>query len=183
MPSLNKKDLPAYAYFSVVESPSYWFIVCAFFHPRDWPDCFFTMLFNQHENDLEGVLAVIRKDNTKFGKLMGLITIYHHNFLAYVRMLVVSTQFSGRIPFETITGINRPVIWQESKGHGIKALSPNSEIKESPHTTIVAYVPHTNAKISSDSEKEDRIHYKLIDIFSRGRAMGPAIIGISLFQV
>ncbi|MGH2362530.1 MAG: hypothetical protein ACRDGM_18550, partial [bacterium] len=38
--NLNKFPLAAYAYYSVVETCTHWFIVYGFFHPRDWAQGF-----------------------------------------------------------------------------------------------------------------------------------------------
>lgn len=56
--NLMKHPLLARVYFSVVETCTHWLVVYGFFHPRDWTDEYFD---GEHENDLEGFLAVVRK--------------------------------------------------------------------------------------------------------------------------
>jgi hypothetical protein len=68
---------PATAYYSVVESCTHYFISYSFFHPRDWSD---TIFDQEHENDLEGALLAVRKDGSTFGRLEGMITVFHTNF-------------------------------------------------------------------------------------------------------
>src|SRR5215203_5798959 len=67
--NLDKGDLSAYVYYSVVETSTHWFIVYAFFHPRDWTDHPFDQ---EHENDMEGILEVIKKDGNLFGSMQAM---------------------------------------------------------------------------------------------------------------
>ncbi|MFM9277658.1 hypothetical protein [Paenibacillus jiagnxiensis] len=53
------------AYYSIVETSTHWFIMYAFYHPRDWTDFLFFGL-DEHENDLEGELSRIMTLRTSF---------------------------------------------------------------------------------------------------------------------
>ncbi len=72
--------LPAYVYYSVVESTNYYFITYCFFHPRDEgnPIC----NCSKHENDFEGCRLLIQKDGS-WGQLIQLETIAHTSRLTY----------------------------------------------------------------------------------------------------
>ena len=63
--NLTKFPLPAHAYYSVVETCTHWFIAYGFFHPRDWTDSNFDQ---EHGNDMEGLLNIIRKDGTAYAQ-------------------------------------------------------------------------------------------------------------------
>ncbi|MBI4268188.1 MAG: PGF-pre-PGF domain-containing protein, partial [Chloroflexi bacterium] len=106
----NNKDnidstypLKAYVYYWVVEAKvntqKYWFIGYADFHPWDWKS------IEGHENDMEGVLLVVKDDGSSFGMLEHLITLAH--------------DFSWTYSGAGIDVLNaRPRIYLESQGHG-----------------------------------------------------------------
>ena len=52
-----------------------------FFHPRDWTDSSFDQ---EHENDMEGLLSIVRKDGTPYGRLEGMVTVFHNDFYSFV---------------------------------------------------------------------------------------------------
>ena len=52
--NIPNKAAKAHCYYSLVETSTHWFIVYAFFHPRDWTDNWFLYHWDEHENDLEG---------------------------------------------------------------------------------------------------------------------------------
>ncbi|MFW9831103.1 MAG: hypothetical protein ACFFD8_04960 [Candidatus Thorarchaeota archaeon] len=72
--------LPAYIYYSVVETPTHWFIGYYDYHPLDWnyPP------IHWHENDMEGVLLVINKtEGVQWGEFLCMITEAHAQFWQY----------------------------------------------------------------------------------------------------
>ena len=84
--NLGKYQLKGYAYYSVSETDSHWYVLYAYYHPRDWATDLPTgrdNALNEHENDTEGVLTIIRKDGSKFGKLEGMVTYAHFDFLFF----------------------------------------------------------------------------------------------------
>jgi hypothetical protein len=113
--------LPGTVYHSVVETKSHWFVVYAFFHPRDWADSLFN---TEHENDCEGVLVVARRDGTRFGKLEAAVTIAHSDFYSFVpasgRWSAAAETIDGALELDTNSG-ERPLTTQEAKGHALKA--------------------------------------------------------------
>ena len=72
-----------YVYYSVVETSTHWFIVYGLFHPRDWSN---ESLTQEHENDMERILAIVKKDNSTFGTLQGMITVAHEHFTHFCQM-------------------------------------------------------------------------------------------------
>ena len=71
-------DLPAYVYYSVTETTTHWFINYNAFHPRDdGPSG------DQHENDFEGGLLMIRKDGSYYGRFELMLTLAHDQIYQY----------------------------------------------------------------------------------------------------
>lgn len=71
--NLSTPQLKAYVYTSIAETQDFWLVTYEFFHPRDWchgqnqpvpsVPCKFEFE-GYHENDMEGVLFLIRKHPT-----------------------------------------------------------------------------------------------------------------------
>lgn len=57
----NLAWLTGAAYYSVVETSTHWFIIYAFYHPRDWTDLWDPFDLFHHENDMEGALLTVRR--------------------------------------------------------------------------------------------------------------------------
>jgi hypothetical protein len=79
--------MPAYVYYSVVETPSHYFLLYALYHPQDWqalwgaptqrePD-----LVDEHRHDMEGCLAVVPRNpgDTDSESCAALVTVAHYN--------------------------------------------------------------------------------------------------------
>jgi len=81
--NLPNFELKAYIYYWVVETFTHWFIGYADYHPRDWSDDI-TAPFDQHENDIEGCLLVIKKSGGRFGQFILALTRAHENFYSYI---------------------------------------------------------------------------------------------------
>ena len=64
--NLKHFSTPAFVYGGVIESQRFYFLTYAFFHPRDYSDI--CLPYICHENDLEGAIFTIRKDQTPFGQ-------------------------------------------------------------------------------------------------------------------
>lgn len=135
--SAHATTLEAVAYYAMTESTTHFFIYYAFFHPHDWGS--FTIT---HENDMEGMLLFVRKDDTPLGRLEGAITTAHGHLLPYqnpavtymspsvwaarpIRFMQLATGFIGG---ETHT---RPWTYQEDEGHGLYHCGePGGEVLE-----------------------------------------------------
>ncbi|MBW1298299.1 hypothetical protein GBO31_22530, partial [Aquimarina litoralis] len=114
----------AVGYYSVVETSTHYFITYAFFHPRDWTDIWFLYHFDEHENDLEGVLTIVQKDNSTYGKAIGAVTVFHSDFYSYKAANSGLTDggedIDGTLTTQNHNGISRFKTSAEAKGHGIK---------------------------------------------------------------
>ncbi len=159
--------LRAYGYFSVVETATHWFVVYAFFHPRDWTDIFFLYYLDQHENDLEGALVAIEKDGSTYGNLQAAITVSHADFFSYLPegspLRANEESVDGTLRFDGFSGGRHIVTAQEAKGHGLKA-HPYFEIVGDG---IVYYPSLTEAEVPEGNDDRS-VRYGLIDIFGGG---------------
>lgn len=158
----------AVGYYSVVETTTHYFITYAFFHPRDWTDIWFLYHFDEHENDLEGVLTIVKKDTTLYGKALGAVTVFHSDFYSYKAsgsgLTDGSEDIDGTITTENHSGIHRFKTSAEAKGHGIKAYSKQ---KPGGSDYVVYYPSKTTSEYPSDIYDRN-VKYKLVNIFENG---------------
>ena len=156
---------PATAYYSVVESCSHYFITYAFFHPRDWSD---TIFDQEHENDLEGALLAVRKDGSTFGRLEGMITVFHTNFFSFTPagspLTNGNENIDGTVSFQAHDGVNRPKTVQEAKGHGLKAWPYTSDFDGAANQDGIIYFPTRGAAEYPTSGNDRFVPYRLVDI-------------------
>ncbi len=160
--------LAAHCYYSVVSSATHWFLVYAFYHPRDWAElCFFG---GTHENDLEGMLTIVRRPasptDDELGSIEAMVTVFHNDFFSYD---APESSFSngqedidGRLTFEEHEGRTHPVTAQEAKGHGLKAAG-----QVGVDASHVRYVPDDIAQQPAHS-RGPTVSYRLVDILERG---------------
>ncbi len=79
--NIENFPLPAYVYYSVVETATHWFIGYYDYHPLDWnyPS------IHWHENDMEGLLLVISKSGgLPWGEFLCMVTEAHAEFWQYI---------------------------------------------------------------------------------------------------
>ncbi|WP_229074046.1 hypothetical protein [Actinoplanes sp. DH11] len=161
------KDTTAYAYYSVAETATHWYLTYLFFHPRDWID--HPLFETEHENDGEGVLMVVERDGSDHGVLRAAVTVAHSDFFSYTP--AGSTWTNGG---ETIDGTLRtapsphdphqhPVTAQEARGHGLKA-HPQYAINGDG---IVYYPSLSVAEAPAGADDRD-VRYRLVDVFASG---------------
>lgn len=166
--NMTNNPLSAHCYYSVVETSTHWFITYAFFHPRDWTDIFFLYYLDQHENDLEGILMAVRKEESQYGALEGAVTVSHSDFFSYTPtgspLSNGQETIDGTLEMEQFDGQMHPVTAQEAKGHGLKAWPQYKIIGDG-----VIYYPSANgtAEVPSDNY-DNNVSYKLVNIFETG---------------
>lgn len=109
-------NLAAYVYYSVVETKTHWFLFYSLFHPRDYERWCFPLVC--HENDLESIQLVVRKDGTSFGQLQVMETLAHSDIYLYVADPAVQAGYlSARGP--VLQDDRHPIVYVETYGHGI----------------------------------------------------------------
>lgn len=166
--NVNKFPLSAHVYYSVVETSTHWFITYAFFHPQDWDDDF----EQEHENDMEGLLSVVRK-TTGLGKLEAIITVAHTDFYSYTiannDYKNGSQNIDGTITLKKdLAGLLRPVTCQEAKGHGLKAFPYAGDFTgKTGEDGIIYYPSRTKAGIPTSSYDRN-VPYKLVSLTTSG---------------
>jgi hypothetical protein len=153
--------LTAYAYHSVVETSTHWYIVYAFFHPRDWADSLFD---TEHENDCEGALFVVARDGSEFGKLVGAVTVAHKDFFSFVPdgspLDSGAESVDGKLSYASFEGQDHPIMAQEARGHGLKAWPSYDIVGDG-----VKYFPSLITAEEPVSATDSDVRYKLIDIY------------------
>ena len=120
--NLPQFKLKSYVYYWVAETMTHWFIGYAAFHPRDWSDDI-TAPWDQHENDMEGLLLVIQKDEGYYGQFVLMITRAHEDFYSYKdyddplsnKVGERHEDIDGDVEFEA----NHPYIYIKAEGHAV----------------------------------------------------------------
>jgi hypothetical protein len=163
--NLASYQATGHCYYSVVETSTHWFIVYAFYHPRDWTDNPFLYNIDEHENDLEGYLSIIKKDGSTYGALQGIVTVAHSDFYSFVPsgspLQANQESIDGTLSFEMYNGQPHPVTAQEAKGHGLKA-NPYYKINGDG----IKYLPALDFIAEAPANADDRdVKYKLVNIF------------------
>lgn len=115
--NLAKGSSQAFVYYAMMETETHWFLQYNFFHPRDYSDV--CIVGTCHENDNEGLILTVRKDDTKFGKLEVMETLAHNNVYTFTNDSSIRKgvhDIDGKL--DLYKGIN-PIIFIEAGGHGV----------------------------------------------------------------
>ena len=168
--NLSRFPLTAHVYYSVVESCSHWYIIYAFFHPRDWTNM---PSGSEHENDMEGFLSIVRKDGSRYGRLEGMVTSAHWDFYSYTPAESPLTRgretIDGRVTMQVYEGSPRPLSNQEDKGHGVQAFPFAGDFTTGANGGDgIIYYPSRTRTQAPRSGNDRHVDYTLIDIFAPG---------------
>lgn len=169
----NWEDLPTHTsgltgtvYYSIVETGTHWFIVYAFFHPRDWKD--YPLMLVSHENDMEGLVEVVRKDGSAYGTLEAAVTLAHDNFYSYTPPGSPYTDgqenIDGSLIMQTYDGAAHPTTFQEARAHGCYNWNGASF----PGGDGIVYYPDRNAGTVPTGGNDRSARYHLVNIFGGG---------------
>lgn len=185
-------DLSAHGYYSIVLSKSHAFIIYAFYHPRDWHPL---IPFDEHENDLEGALAIIELpgrlgsagfDYEDLGRLNAVVTVCHNDFFSYVPSPADSSSmpdsfrpFSERpeigenvdaflnLRVHPDDGLHHFQTAQDAYGHCLQAQGSGEDQIEIQGGDGVVYFPDSTSAGTPDGVDDDEVDYKLVDIFEK----------------
>ncbi|RZS36530.1 hypothetical protein EV193_107211 [Herbihabitans rhizosphaerae] len=156
------------AYQSVVQTSTHWFVLYAYYHPRDWDDVPDPFDLLTHENDMEGTLLTVRKDGSAYGKLEAMITVAHSDFYSYTPAGSPYTSgrenIDGPVIMVSHGGSQHPTTRQEAKGHGLYA----HDGKEFPGGDGVVYQPSATASEVPSGGNDRSVAYRLTDVFASG---------------
>ncbi|MGH3749206.1 MAG: hypothetical protein ACRDT8_17600, partial [Micromonosporaceae bacterium] len=151
-------------YYSVVSTSTHWFIVYGFYHPRDWCDQPFC---GSHENDMEGIVTVVRRNGSTYGAFEAMVTVAHLDFYSFTPAGSPYTNgqesIDGTVIMQSYGGFAHPSTFQEAKGHGVKAWDGSG----APGGDGVVYYPSGTAQVPSGGNDQS-VGYQLIDIFGSG---------------
>ena len=170
--NLANGDLSGAVYYSVVESCTHWFIVYGFFHPQDWTDT----IEQEHENDMEGVLSIVRKNGSKYGVLEGMVTVFHNDFYSFTPQGSATPNGSGfsngaetidgTISWERVWFATRPKTSAEAEGHGIKAWPYTGNFLGRSNEDGVIYYPSEGEGEVPRHGNDREVHYELISFLA-----------------
>ncbi len=136
--NFNYYPHPAFVYYDVKETDTHWFLFYALYHPRDYtPDI--NCPSGCHENDLEALQLVVRKDGSPRGDLELMETLFHSEIALYTNKKYIkggALKVRGGITMKK----GRPEVFVEQYGHGIYG-NMNDSISANPHVTnTIRYV-------------------------------------------
>lgn len=158
----NTDKLIGAVYYSVVETGTHWFIVYSFYHPRDWK------VLGSHENDMEGLVAVVRKEGGDYGTFEAMVSIAHDNFYSYVPPGSPYTDgkenIDGAIVMQSYDGAEHPTSFQEDRGHGAYRWDG----KEFPGGDGIVYFPNRGDGKVPTGGNDRSAAYQLVNTFAEG---------------
>ena len=119
----------------MIETTTHWYVYYMDFHPRDWAqNCWAPFQEPCHENDMEGAMVVVRRDNSYWGAFEFLYTEAHNILHLYSNDNTITADSNAHVllagdlvkgkPFKGVTfeDGSHPELYVESKGHGVCAL-------------------------------------------------------------
>ena len=166
--NLAGKRPSAVGYFSVAETETHYYILYAFYHARDWDDAPWWRE-DSHENDMEGILMAVWKNNARYGELEAAITVFHKDFYSYKKnghhWTSGAESVDGELSFQWHNDISRAEFSSEAKGHGIKAYS-----KQKPGgSDYVVYKPSVTTRGVPRDPYDRNVPYKLEHLIGAGK--------------
>lgn len=159
--------LEAHVYYSVTWTSTHWYIIYSYFHPRDWANSWGD---GQHENDLEGVLVIVRRSgsssvSTSSATLEGGVTVFHNDFYSYI--VSGSSLTSGNESVDGTFGTwgsTHIKTAQEDEGHGCRS---EVDIPNNQDGSVTYYHSYNNTA-GAPTTINSFTKYKLVDIFEPG---------------
>jgi hypothetical protein len=165
--SLNTGSSQAYVYYAVMETSTHWFLIYNIFHPRDYSDkC---VAGTCHENDNEGLILTIAKNDTEYGSLQVMETLAHNNIYSYRHDRRVRNNVHGIDDSLEIFRQSHPVVFIESGGHGVygsRGSHSRYNLKEDHFTAGTGVTYLYRGKAERPENPNDRlVGYQLLPIW------------------
>lgn len=158
--NLDKYSIKPVIYYYIAETKTHYFITYGYFHARDWTQL---NVFNvaQHENDLEGIMLMIEKDDNYFGSISLGYSVFHLSIkrFAYNLTLELNSSSYNKLKKGSIEAGHHPKSFQQPRGHGIKL--ENSFHKD--NRPFCRYLPENVSQTTNQDT-----HYELINLLSPG---------------
>jgi hypothetical protein len=171
----------AYVYYSVAETCTHWLISYGFFHPRDWSDGRLVDADpddegQEHENDMEDALAIVRKTSSGSGVLDAMLTQSHGNYLSWLPAgsslgAAAGQEIHGVLPMAEYppgSGFLHPETAQQAKGHGLGAKGGIGNFAGEPDNDGIIYYPTGSAQVP-ESGSDRAVGYALLSFLEPGR--------------
>ena len=179
--NLSRGSSQAFVYYAVMETASHWFLIYNFFHPRDYSD--FCVVGTCHENDNEGLILTVRKDESKFGRLEVMETLAHNNVYSFTNDPAIrdgTHDIDGKIEFYEKT---HPVIFIEAGGHGVFSSDAKNSLfsagkMDFKNNTGVTYL-YTKKAERPQSANDRNVGYALLPIYEEWWSKGSRESNIS----
>lgn len=158
----EKFPTPGHAYYEVFETGTHYFIFYAYFHARDYAKLCTPLIC--HENDLEGAMIMVEKDDSAYGHAVLLQTLAHNQIHTYkdpkLAQVDARTDPMGRS--------ERIAILIEAGGHGIFGFDPKNQNKiksefSEEKAKYFIYLPGEQAEDPKDA-KEGSFRYSFLSI-------------------
>ncbi len=152
-------DRKGVIYYAGIETETHWFLYYLAFHPRDWdiscqpiplgPDLC-------HENDMEGAMVMVEKDQAGSTRFLLMATEAHNNLDIFTNDSGISALGSSHFHDTAVTfeDSTHPELYIESKGHGICAL----------YYTSTLYCRHDLSSMPPVFGGDDGLVYRVADV-------------------
>lgn len=176
----SQYPLAAHVYYSVVQTPSFSYLLYMFFHPRDWADGVLDNYqedLTEHENDSEGVLVVVANDGSAHGTLKAAVTVAHSDFYSWVPS--GSDFSSGAEDVDGLLSVKgdphddghlRPWTAQQPNTHAAWSEGASREPSKALANQYnngdgILYYPGSTAEVPDGNNDRD-VQYTLTDLFA-----------------
>ena len=172
--NLENGSTQAYVYYGVMETKTHWFLQYSFFHARDYSDV--CIVGTCHENDNEGLILTVRKDESRFGKLEVMETLAHNNIYSFTNDRSINNgvhRIDGKI--DLYKGV-QPIVFIEAGGHGVlggsyKTSFFSTQKMDFRQNTGITYI--YKGKAESPKHSNDRnVGYELLPIYDEWWSKG-----------
>ncbi|HEX4926182.1 MAG TPA: hypothetical protein VFV50_18960 [Bdellovibrionales bacterium] len=158
--NLETAATPAAAYYDVRETKTHYFVMYAYFHPRDYS--YFCIPWICHENDLEGVMLTIEKSKSDWqGRVVAIQTlahdrIYTHEGIGGIRPI---EETDVRAPAAQAAS-KKTAIFIEWGGHGIYAWDPAEQKKLDTDKPTYLYTHEQLMQLAAEKHAKDWLVYE-----------------------
>ncbi len=165
--NFNKGNFSAVVYYSVSETKSNWFILYSFYHPK-------RLMKNnkgeEHENDMQGILSVIKKNKSTYGDLEFMLTVANNHFYSFAKEKLIkfgkNEPIDGKIYFTDWQKHKHPKTYQEAKTHGIKAFATIDNFLGKKNKNGIIYYPSKKSTSPPLSTENSKAYYQLVSLTS-----------------
>jgi hypothetical protein len=175
---------PAVVYYSFVKTPTHWYLGYYLYHPWRY-SALWGSAGTQYENSMKGILLVVERDESMYGKLRLMETMVEDTFFQYmpsVSSISGSASEDGTIHYDN-TG-HHPIVYVHEGDHAIYGDSywannvSQWEVNGFPEDTGVVY-EWGNVAETPNSDNQAGVYYEVRslkdELWSRREDIGPSV--------